>query len=161
MRVSISRLRPKLQSNRRGVAAVEFAIVAPIFMAIALGVMELGRALDVSTNLTAAVREAGRFAAMHRNGIVPPGTTTEQKVIKDIRNVLKANGIDGDAAMITITHADGPNAGQPFDLDSSNNYMQYFKISIVIDYQDVSGFPLKFMHGQSLRSSITFRLGLK
>ncbi|TWT52090.1 TadE-like protein [Thalassoglobus neptunius] len=161
MRVSLKRFKSACQSNRRAVATVEFAIVAPIFMSIALGVMEMGRALDVSTNLTSAVREAGRFAAMHRNGIVPPGTTTNQKVIQDIRNVLKANGVNGDAATITITHAEGPNQGQTFDLDSSANYMQYFNINISIAYQEVSGFPLKFMHGQSLRSSIIFRLGLK
>ena len=161
MKCFSSKSRQYNRDNRRGVAAVEFAIVAPIFLTIALGVMEMGRAMDVTTNLTSAVREAGRFAAMHKNGLIPNGVTTEEKVIQDIKNVLKGNRINGDLATVNIVHADGPNQGQDFDLDAAANHMEFFTINIAMDYNDVSLFPIRFMAGQTLRSSITFRLGVK
>lgn len=146
-------------SKRQGVAAVEFAVVAPIFVTLILGMAELSRALDVSTNLISAVREGGRLASMHHNGAIPAGMTTEEKVIHDIRNVLKANGIDGAKTTLTITHAEGNNAGQDFDLDSEDNYLQNFRISASIAYSDVSMFPLRVMKNQTLSTSIVFRLG--
>ncbi|MBT5019983.1 MAG: pilus assembly protein [Planctomicrobium sp.] len=144
---------------RRGIATVEFAVVAPVFISLILGMAEMSRALDVSTNLTAAVREGGRLASMHHNGAIPPGMTTEQKVIHDIRNVLKANGINGAKTTLTITHADGNNEGQDFDLDSGDNYLQNFRISASIAFSDVTIFPLRRMENQSLNSSVVFRLG--
>lgn len=146
-------------SIRKGVAAVEFAVIAPVFMTLILGMAELSRALDVSTNLTSAVREGGRLASMHHNGAIPAGMTTEQKVINDIRNVLKANGIDGAKTTLAITHAEGNNEGQPFDLDSGDNYLKNFRISASIDYADVSVFPIRVMKDQTLQTAIVFRLG--
>lgn len=146
-------------NQRRGVAAVEFAVVAPVFMTLILGMAEMSRALDVSANLTSAVREGGRLASMHHNGVIPPGMTTEEKVLLDIRNVLKANGVNGAATTLTITHAEGNNAGQPFDLDDTDNYLKNFRISASVAYADVSVFPLRIMEGQTLSTSIVFRLG--
>lgn len=145
--------------SRSGVAAVEFAVIAPIFMTLILGMAELSRALDVSTNLTSAVREGGRLASMHHNGVIPAGMTTEEKVMHDIRNVLKANGVNGSAATLSITHADGPKEGQNFDLDSADNYLAYFRINASVRYEDVSIFPLRVMRDETLATSIVFRLG--
>ena len=47
---------------QRGVAAVEFAIVAPVFFILLMGMMEMGRALMVQQVLTNASREAARTA---------------------------------------------------------------------------------------------------
>lgn len=152
------RLRPIIQ-HRSGVAAVEFAVVAPVFFTLILGMAELSRALNVATNLTSAVREGGRLASMHHNGAIPAGMTTEEKVLLDIRNVLKANGINGGAATLSITHAEGTKAGQNFDLDDNANYLDYFRISAAISYSDVSVFPLRVMKNQTLETSIVFRLG--
>ena len=152
-------LSPGSTTPRSGVAAVEFALVAPIFMTLILGTAEMGRALDVSTNLTAAVREGGRLASMHHNGAIPPGMTTADKVMLDIRNVLTANGINGDNVTLTITHAEEPNEGQTFDLDNPDNYLGNFRISAAVDYSDVSFFPLRILENSTLTSSIVFRLG--
>lgn len=50
--------------RRRGAAAVEFAIVAPIMLLIAVGMLELGRALSVQQVLTSAAREGAREAIL-------------------------------------------------------------------------------------------------
>ncbi|WP_417850368.1 TadE family protein [Thalassoglobus sp.] len=147
------------RAQRTGAAAVEFAIVAPIFVSLIFGVAEMGRALDISTNMTSALREGGRLASMHYNGVVPPGMTTEEKVLLDIRNVLKANGVPGDEVTLTLTHADGPKAGQDFDLDDPSNYLKNFQLTATVAYEDVSTFPIKIMSGQTLTSKIVFRLG--
>lgn len=152
-------IKKNYSENRKGVAAVEFAVIAPLFISLILGMAEMSRALSVSTNITAAIREGGRLASMHHNGAIPPGMTTEQKVIHDIRNVLKANGINGAAATLTITHADGSSEGQDFDLDSGDNYLENFRISASIAISDISIFPLEIMENQTLNSSIVFRLG--
>ena len=49
---------------RKGVAAVEFAIVAPVIMIGLMGMWEIGRMIQVSHTLMAAAREAGRQAAI-------------------------------------------------------------------------------------------------
>lgn len=147
------------ESGRSGVAAVEFALVAPIFFTLILGTAEMGRALDVSTNLTAAVREGGRLASMHHNGMIPAGTTTNAKVLQDIRNVLTANGINGNKVTLTLTHADGPQLDQEFDLDDPLNALGNFRITATVAYRDVSFFPLKIMGESTLKTAIVFRLG--
>lgn len=145
--------------KRDGAATVEFALVAPLFMILILGVAEMGRAIDVSTNLTAAIREGGRLASMNSADSIPVGMTANDKVIHDIRNMLIAGGISGDKVEITISHAEGPQAGNSFNLESEANYLKLFKIQAQVAYSDVSYFPLRTMAGQNLTSSIVFRLG--
>jgi Flp pilus assembly protein TadG len=66
------------QKCRRGVAAVEFAVIAPIFVIMILGIIEIGRAMMVQQILTNASREGARRA------IVEKTTTTEvQAVVND------------------------------------------------------------------------------
>lgn len=147
------------RTSRDGAATVEFALVAPLFMILVLGVAEMGRAIDVSTNLTAAIREGGRLASMNSADAIPVGMNANQKIIHDIRNMLIAGGINGNEVDITITHADGPNVDNPFDLQDEGNYLQLFRIKAEVAYSDVSYFPLRTMAGQNLTASIVFRLG--
>jgi len=50
--------------NRKGVAAVEFAVVAPVLFLMILGMIELGRAIMVQQVLTNASREGARVAVL-------------------------------------------------------------------------------------------------
>src|SRR5437899_784452 len=47
---------------RRGTAAVEFALVAPLFLLLVFGILDFGRLFYVQETLQHALREAGRFA---------------------------------------------------------------------------------------------------
>ena len=49
-----------MRTNRKGTAAVEFALVAPLLCIMILGMLEMGRALQVQQALTNAVREGCR-----------------------------------------------------------------------------------------------------
>jgi Flp pilus assembly protein TadG len=54
-------------NKERGAAAVEFALLAPVFIMIILGIVEFGRAYNVQTSLTNAAREGARAMAINNN----------------------------------------------------------------------------------------------
>jgi len=147
------------QQSRQGAALVEFAIIAPFFLTLALGTIELGNALRVSNTLSAAVRQGGRLSAMDWEGIVPAGTTANQKVIDDIRNFITASGLPGNQITVTITSAEGSDQGQTFDLNDPNNKLRLFRISADVLYSDVSSYPITFMKGHKVTAALVFRAG--
>jgi Flp pilus assembly protein TadG len=59
----LRRLTP-IARDERGAAAVEFALVLPILVVLAFGIIDFGRLLYTYNNLTSAVREGARFAAV-------------------------------------------------------------------------------------------------
>lgn len=50
--------------RRRGAAAVEFAVTAPVFLLLVFGIIELGRVMMVKNALTNAAREGCRTAVL-------------------------------------------------------------------------------------------------
>ena len=54
---------PATNDERKGAAAVEFAVVLPLLLLLFLGTCEIGRAIHIRHTLMAAAREAGRQAA--------------------------------------------------------------------------------------------------
>lgn len=55
------------ESRRRheGQGLVEFAFVLPVFLALLLGTVDLGRGIWANNSVASAAREAARFAAVH------------------------------------------------------------------------------------------------
>src|SRR5881227_655267 len=49
--------------RRRGVAAVEFAVVLPLLLTLLVGIWELGRIINVQITLNNAARDAARLGA--------------------------------------------------------------------------------------------------
>ncbi|QDT52839.1 TadE-like protein [Caulifigura coniformis] len=146
-------------NDRRGTATVEFAVIAPLFLLLVLGTWEMGTAVRASNNLTAAVREGGRLASMDFTGTVASNQTPNQKVEQDIRAFLNASGLPGALATISITHAEGANAGQTFNLANSTNYLALFKIRATIPFSSVSMFPNRIMKGTTLKAELVTRRG--
>ena len=140
-------------------ATVEFAVIAPLFLTLLLGSVEMGRALDFATRLTSAVREGGRLAAMDLGGLELNGATANEKVVQDIKNMLAASGLSPDDVTISITHAEGPNEGDEFDLTDRDNYLELFRISAELDYSTVAVTPLHHRAGRNIVSSLVFRKG--
>lgn len=82
--------------QRRGGALVEFAVVAPFFVTLVVGGLEVGRAVTVSNKLTSGLREGGRLATMKWDQIIGQGTNINDKVINDIRAFYSADRLPGD-----------------------------------------------------------------
>jgi Flp pilus assembly protein TadG len=94
--------------SERGAALVEFALVVPFLMLIMCATIDFGLAVYTLNNLTAAVREGGRFAAT-RN---PPVTANDAAVNLRVYNYIAGmgnNGMTPAQVQATITNT-APNA---------------------------------------------------
>ncbi len=145
--------------RRRGAAVVEFAIMAPVFLTLTLGSVEVGYALNASNTLYGVLREGGRLASQDWSTMLGPGETANAKVTQDLKNMLTAGRIPGNQVTIEIVHADGANAGDPFDLEDENNYLEMFTITASVPFDQISLLPGDYLGGQDLRASISFRMG--
>lgn len=149
------------QQPRRGAVTVEFALIAPLFVALVMGTIQTGLAITAAQTMTAALREAGRLASMDYSNRLLAGQTINQKVIQDIKNFLTAEGIDGSKVSITITAADGASAGATFDLGDAANELALFKIRAVVPYSAITSVTFFPHTEQTISASIVYRKGKK
>jgi Flp pilus assembly protein TadG len=63
-KVNLERVYGMCRRKRQGAAAVEFAIVAPLFFLLVLGMIEIGRMVMVQQIITNASREGARIAIL-------------------------------------------------------------------------------------------------
>jgi Flp pilus assembly protein TadG len=81
------------------VAAVEFAILAPVFFMLILALIELGRGIMVRHMLTNAARAGCRVGVLEGKG--------NTDVTAAVNRTLNIVGISGDAVMITVNDGGG------------------------------------------------------
>jgi Flp pilus assembly protein TadG len=53
------------RSRERGAAAVEFALILPVFLLLIVGMLEFARAYNAQISISNAAREAARVMAIH------------------------------------------------------------------------------------------------
>jgi Flp pilus assembly protein TadG len=143
--------------ERRGAVAVEFAAVAPLLLAIVVGMLELSRVYSVQNTLETAAREGARFASLDRTDMLMNGQTANQKLINDVKNFLASTGIQ--KTDVTVQVVDAENPSQSFDLDDEDNDLRLFQIKIDVPYSKVSLSPVKHYHNYNLSAALTFRNG--
>lgn len=90
-------------ARRRGTATVEFAVIAPVFFLLVLGIIEIGRMTMVQEILINAAREGARMA-------IVPGKTDAQ-VTTTIDNYLAASSISGHSRSVSPSLATSPASG--------------------------------------------------
>jgi len=98
----MKRLWPWGQTERRGAAVVEMAVVSPLLLAMMLGMIEFGYIFMVQQILTNGAREACRTATL-------PGIT-DAEVKARFDEAIAATGLEVTDDMFTITSA---TAGDP------------------------------------------------
>lgn len=126
------------QSWRRGAAAVEFALVAPIFFVLVFGMIEYGRMVMVQQILTNASREGARIGVLD-------GTTTAQ-VTTAVTTYLTGASVTG--ATVTVT----PNP------PSSAAYGTPVNVTVTVPFKNVSWLPSPlFLGTQTLKSVAIMR----
>ena len=87
----------------RGTAAVEFALLLPVFLGIVVGLLEISRVMFTSHSLDFAVREATRYA------IVRSATSTAPATTSSIQDVVTTRGTALDPTKLTVTVSYAPN----------------------------------------------------
>jgi Flp pilus assembly protein TadG len=106
-----------IRPRRRGATALEFAVVAPVFFALILGLVEFGRACMVMELLNEAARRGCR------QGIIE-GTTSD-KIKKAATDFLTSSGINGESAGVSVNDA-------PVDTVEAQNMPAYTEITVVV-----------------------------
>lgn len=154
-----SRKHRRARSRRTGLATLEFALVLPLFMILLLGTIEIGTAIHASQRMLTAARGGARLASMDWTEKLADGETPNDKVEQDIRNLLFASNLPGDAASVTITHAEGSNKGTNFELAADENNLALFRVEVSIPHSAVSIFPSNFLGSRTLRESVVQRAG--
>ncbi|MFO0792065.1 MAG: TadE family protein [Pirellulales bacterium] len=152
-----SRRRPWQPSARQGVAAVEFAFMAPILVTIVFGMVSLGRAFEMQNLLDVAAREGARFASIDREGLLASGQTSNQKLIQDVKNFLAANGVPKNKITVQVKDHQSPTAD--FDLDNPANSGKLFEVKISVNFSAVSLQPVPAADDYALHAMVVFRNG--
>jgi Flp pilus assembly protein TadG len=124
--------------KRRGAAAVEFAVVAPIFLLLVFGMIEYGRMVMVQQVLTNASREGARCAVLDG--------ATHDDVVDRITNYLTSGSIAG--ANITIDPTNPADAG----------FGDPVTVSVDIGFSQVSWLPSPmYLGGKTLSATTVMR----
>ena len=147
----------RMYDTRQGVVAVEFAVIAPVLVAIMFGMMTLNRAFESQNLLEVAAREGARFAAMDRTGMLGEDQSSTDKLKDDIKNFLASNGVPRDNVSVEVKDYEDPT--QDFDIDDPDNDLKLFTVDVSVDYSAVSYTPVDSGSDYSLTGSVVFRNG--
>jgi Flp pilus assembly protein TadG len=123
--------------KRQGVAAVEFALVAPLFFLLVFGMIEFGRAIMVQQILTNASREGARLAVL--DSTTPTASTVTSKVNTYLQNA----GISGAAVTIDPTEPTSAANGDPVT------------VTVQVSYNNVSWLPTPWFLGSKTLTAKT------
>ena len=119
--------------QRRGGVVVEFAIVAPIVLALILGIIDVAYTLTVRTLLEGSAREASRAGI---TGYTPADTTRRELIVNIVER--QTVGLVNMARLDIDTRAYKAfdNIGRPEPFEDANNNGQY---DAGETYSDVNG----------------------
>jgi Flp pilus assembly protein TadG len=100
--------------SRRGVTAVEFAVVAPVFFALVLGIIEFARAMMVQELLTNAAQQGARTGAL-TNAQTSDVTTT-------VNTCLSNAGVSGASTTVSPSPPSSASPGQDITVTVTIGY---------------------------------------
>jgi Flp pilus assembly protein TadG len=107
-----------LGTNDRGIVAIEFALIMPVFLLITYCFMELGRILFIQNSLGHAVYEAERYAIVHGSASSSPATADS---IEEF--ILASSGaLDADNLTVTVTFTPDNAAGSLVEIDATYDF---------------------------------------
>jgi Flp pilus assembly protein TadG len=107
------------QRNQKGASAVEFALVLPILLVLAFGIIEFSIALYDKAMITNASREGARAGIAFR---IPP--VTDEQIGNVVNTYLGSSLITfgGPAAANTTVTRNGPNPGDELTVSVDYTY---------------------------------------
>lgn len=116
-------------ARRRGAAAVEFALVAPVFFLFVFGLIELGRAVMIQQCLTNASRVGCRHAVLAT-------TRTDEQVKSVVQDHLRS--AISDPSLVTCN----VNPENLFGIDPGSQVT----VSVSVNFAELSWLPLDFLN---------------
>ena len=139
IRRKLERVCRLFRKKRRGASAVEFALVAPVFILLVLGMIEFGRMVMVQQLLTNASREGARRAVLDGSTVADVQTLVQDY----LNNTSVAVPIENITVTPDPTTAD---FGDPIT------------VSVSVPYPDVSWIPAPmFLGGANMEASTVMR----
>lgn len=117
----------QLIQNKRGVTAVEFALVAPVFLLMLLGTLNLGQAIYLEGVFHGAVQDAGRDAGLE-SGAANLGAI-DSLVMKRVRSLAPKGAIISSRKNYTTFN----DVGTPEDFADANDNGTYDDNECFID----------------------------
>ncbi len=134
----LEKVRRLCRRNRRGAAAVEFAVVAPLFFLMVFGMIEFGRMIMVQQVITNASREGARMGVLDG--------ATAASVQSAIQTYVQGASVQG--AQVTVNP----------DPPSSAGYGEPVTITVSVNFNQVSWLPSPmFLGGQTLSATTVMR----
>ncbi len=103
--VKLDKVCRSYRKKRRGAAAVEFAVVAPVFLLLVFGMIEYGRMVMVQQVITNASREGARCGVLDGS--------TNQDVVDVVTQYLTSGSIQGATITVTPTNPGDAEFGDP------------------------------------------------
>ena len=130
--------------QRRGASLVEFAFVAPVFFAMIIGIIEVGRGLMVQQLLTEAARRGARTAVIE-------GTTSAQ-IKSAVTDYLATVGVNGSTAGVSVNDA-------PVDTVEAQTMPAYTEltVSVSVPVSSCTWLPASWFLSGSISGQYTMR----
>lgn len=126
------------RKQRRGAAAVEFAVVAPVFLLLVFGMIEYGRMVMVQQIITNASREGARVAVLDGS--------SNQTVLDVVNQYLNSGSISGAIITVDPTNPNDAEFGDPVT------------VSVDIPFSQVSWLPSPmYLGGRTLSATTVMR----
>jgi Flp pilus assembly protein TadG len=143
-----------ITERRRGIAATELALLAPLLAALVMGMCEMGRAVIVKDILTNAARKGCR------TGVTP--SKTYQNVLDDVNNVFSDNNINSANVTIIVQIASytgnstTPSWGSFTTVSSNISFtpqpLDQISVKVSIPISNVLWFSPRFMSNTTIES---------
>ncbi len=144
--MQLNQRRRRFKPTLHGIAAVELALVLPVFMLVVLGIVEFGRAF-MAEHLLA---EASRLGA--RRAIVAGVTESEVKqLVKDFCG--DTLGIRSKRVKVAVTIEDV--RGQTVSGFSNADSGDMCTVTVTIPFDEISFLPANFLRNAQLSNACT------
>ena len=136
--ISFENARPRLRKKRTGAAAVEFAIVLPVFVLLVFGMIEYGRMVMVQQVITNASREGARRAVLDG--------ATSSEVQSAVSTYLTNASVNGGSCTLNPANPASAASGDPIT------------VTVSVPFSSVSWLPSPmYLGGKTLSAATTMR----
>jgi Flp pilus assembly protein TadG len=137
--------------RRRGTAVVEFALVSPVLLIIAIGLIDVGQFISIGQIVNNASREGSRVAIRDYTDSV---SEVEAAVLTYMTNALSEVSAEtiNSALQVVVREGNGTVAGEDLSLVNSG---QELRVEVTFDYQNVRWAPNSFLGAYTVIQATT------